>query len=225
MTAMQCSELAEVGPELILGILAGDERAAAIAHLEGCPRCQQEVSSLAGLTDQLLLLSPVAQPSAGFEERVLAALVHDEPLSPRRGHVRWRSAVAALALAACLTLAAMLGLGGGTPAPAFATGQMRTDRGAVVGEVWLHRERPAVMFMSLPGWEQQLGTYSGSGATFAVRVERTDGSALDIPARLSGDSWMTELSLDPSTVSSVAIVDSNGRVWCQANLLQSAASA
>ena len=74
MRRMDCAQLADAAPELALGILPGDERAAALAHLDECPGCRQQVSSLAGVTDQLLLLTPTAEPPAGFEQRVLASL-------------------------------------------------------------------------------------------------------------------------------------------------------
>jgi len=181
---MDCAELAEAAPELALGILPGDERAAALAHLDGCPACRQQVSSLAGVTDQLLLLAPTAQPPAGFEQRVLASLdagpgatpvVQVDELARQRDRERPRRrrtavvAVAALALAACLAVAMVVWRGGASTSPGLATEQMRTANGAVVGQVFVHQERPAVLFMSLPGWMQQVQSYGGPGDTYSVR--------------------------------------------------------
>src|SRR5262249_44922637 len=99
MTRMDCDQLLDAASELALGILPGDERAAAVAHLEGCLSCQQQVSALATMTEQLLLLAPTAEPSAGFEQRVLAALT-PTVTTPRRPRVRRRRvAVAGLAMA------------------------------------------------------------------------------------------------------------------------------
>ena len=40
MRRMDCTQLADAAPELALGILPGDERAAALAHLDECPGCR-----------------------------------------------------------------------------------------------------------------------------------------------------------------------------------------
>jgi anti-sigma factor RsiW len=226
---MDCAELADAAPELALGILPGDERAAALAHLDGCPACRQQVSSLAGVTDQLLLLAPTAQPPAGFEQRVLASLDAGPAAEPMDQVARQRErqrerrrrtsvvAVAALALAACLAVAMVVWRGDASTSPGLAAEQMRTANGAVVGQVFVHQERPAVLFMSLPGWMQQVQTYGGPGETYSLRIERSDGPASVLPVTMGGDaSWATTLDFDPRTITSVAMVDSQGRVWCRA---------
>ena len=86
--------------ELALGIAAGHERATAVRHLEGCPRCRAEVAELARVLDELLLLAPERDPAPGFESRVLAQMVR-----PRRAQ-RWRRILAvavAVILAAAVT--------------------------------------------------------------------------------------------------------------------------
>ena len=221
MTHMDCAQLAEAAPELALGILPGDERAAALDHLDNCPGCQQHVSSLAGLTDQLLLLAPLAEPSAGFERRVLASLGNHptdvRSLATKRR--RARVAVAVVALAACLAVALLVQWSGASAPPALAAAPMRTDSGAVVGRVFVHREQPAVLFMSLPGWTDQVTSYGHPGDTYALRIERRDGPARVVPVAMSADaSWATTLDFDANTITSVAMVDSQGRVWCRAQL-------
>jgi Putative zinc-finger len=226
MRPMDCAELAEAAPELALGILPGDERAAALAHLDACPGCRQHVSSLAGVTDQLLLLAPTVEPPPGFEQRVLASLDGGSTASPRparvaserrRGRRTAAVAVAALALAACLAVATLVWRGGASTPPALAAEQMRTANGAVMGEVFVHQERPAVLFMSLPGWMQQVRSYGRADDTYSLRIDRRDGPARVLPVSMSSDaSWATTLDFDPRTITSVAMVDSQGRVWCQA---------
>jgi hypothetical protein len=219
MRRMDCAQLADAAPELALGILPGDERAAALAHLDECPSCQQQVSSLAGLTDQLLLLTPAAEPPAGFEQRVLASLgSRPTALRPSRARRRaTRATVAALALAACIVLAIVVRWSGQSEPPALAAEQMRTSSGAVVGQVFVHRERPAVLFMSLPGWAQQVTPYRQPGDTYSLRIERRDGPARVLPVAITADaSWATTLDFDPKTIIGVAMVDSQGRVWCRA---------
>ena len=219
MRRMDCSQLADAAPELALGILPGDERAAALAHLDACPSCQQQVSSLAGLTDQMLLLTPEAEPPAGFEQRVLASL-GSSPTVLRPSRVRrraTRATVAVLALAACLILALVVRWSGQSAPPPLAAEQMRTSSGAVVGQVFVHRERPAVLFMSLPGWAQQVTPYGQPGDTYALRIERRDGPARVLPVTMTADAaWTTTLDFDPKAITSVAMVDSQGREWCRA---------
>jgi len=216
MKRMTCEQFEESAPELALGILPGDERAAAIAHMDDCPACREHVSSVAGLTDQLLLLAPCAEPPPGFEQRVLAALRPSEPVSlDRRRRTRQRVAVVALALAACLALAAFVLRGGGS-SPALAAAEMRAEGGSVVGQVYVQRD-PATLFLSLPGWAERVRAYGVPGATYAVRIERADGPTRVVPVTVNADgSWAGTLDMDPTTITNVAMVDSHGTVWCRA---------
>jgi anti-sigma-K factor RskA len=74
MDDMSCDEFAEVAAELALGVLTGRERARALAHLDGCETCREQVRELSMAGDELLALLPPAEPSAGFESRVLERL-------------------------------------------------------------------------------------------------------------------------------------------------------
>ena len=47
---LPCEDVRELAPELALGLLTGEERAEALAHLEGCDGCRAEVASLAKWT-------------------------------------------------------------------------------------------------------------------------------------------------------------------------------
>ena len=223
MRRIDCAQLLDAAPELALGILPGDERAAALAHLDECPTCQQQIGSLVGLTDQLLLLTPPVEPPAGFEQRVLASLA-DPPSDVRPSRARrraTRATVAALALAACLVVALAAGWSSRTTPSALDAEKMRTSTGTVVGEVLVHRGRPAVLFMSLPGWAAQVTTYGEPGATYTLRIERRDAPARVLPVSMSANaSWATTLDFDPTTITSVAMVDGQGRVWCSAQFAQ-----
>ena len=74
MDDMSCDEFAEVAAELALGVLTGRERARALAHLDGCESCREQVRELSMAGDELLALLPPAEPPAGFESRVLERL-------------------------------------------------------------------------------------------------------------------------------------------------------
>jgi anti-sigma-K factor RskA len=74
MAGMSCDEFAQVAAELALGVLTGRERAAALAHLDGCESCREQVRELTMAQDELLALLPSQEPPAGFESRVLDRL-------------------------------------------------------------------------------------------------------------------------------------------------------
>jgi hypothetical protein len=69
-----CDEVEDLGPEFALGLLDGAERAAVVAHLEGCRACRSQVALLAEAGEQMLLVAPSAEPPPGFEQRVLDRL-------------------------------------------------------------------------------------------------------------------------------------------------------
>jgi hypothetical protein len=71
---MSCAEMADVAAELALGVLIGRERAVAVAHLDNCDACREDVRQLMATGEQLLELLPPAEPPAGFETRVLERL-------------------------------------------------------------------------------------------------------------------------------------------------------
>jgi len=68
---MTCGEMSDMAAELALGVLTGRERALAVAHLDNCEACREHVRQLMATQEQLLELLPSAEPSAGFEMRVL----------------------------------------------------------------------------------------------------------------------------------------------------------
>jgi hypothetical protein len=150
-----CDALAELAPELALGIVTGDQRADALAHLAGCAACRGRVEELSALADALVLLPPAREPSVGFESRVLARL--PSAARPRR----WRRL--ALAAAALLLAAAVGGSG------VFAMGHSDRDlagryrrtlaaadgdafgawRLGDAGAVFIYQGSPSWMFVSL----------------------------------------------------------------------------
>jgi hypothetical protein len=83
---MMCTELADVAAELALGVLTGRERAGAIAHLNTCEACREDVRQLMATGEQLRELLPAIEPPAGFETRVLERLGLPAPASQRDQH-------------------------------------------------------------------------------------------------------------------------------------------
>src|SRR5262249_54274570 len=107
--SMSCAELHDEAAELALGILDGERRAEALAHLDGCARCRALVEDLAEVADLVVATAPAIEPPAGFESRVLVAIGAD-PVPPRVARrPRTRLAVAAaLAAAAALVVAVVV---------------------------------------------------------------------------------------------------------------------
>jgi hypothetical protein len=145
MRRLTCAEVQELAAELALDLLTGTERAAALAHLERCTACRSEVGSLTDVGEAVLSLAPEAEPSAGFEIRVLDRIAAERvargagspaeapppvppevpaeapapvPLgdrAPRRSRRRVLAGVVGAAAAAAAVVVAVLVAGGGEP--------------------------------------------------------------------------------------------------------------
>jgi hypothetical protein len=152
---MTCDAVAELAPELALGIVTGDQRARALAHLARCGDCRGRVEELSGVADALLLLAPAREPPAGFESRVLGRL--PAPARPRR----WRRlalAAAALLLAATVGGSGVFAAGSGdrdvaeryrrtlAAADGEAFGAWRLGD---AGTVFIYQGSPSWMFVSM----------------------------------------------------------------------------
>jgi hypothetical protein len=218
VSRLDCADLVELAPELAVGNLCGEERAAAIAHLDTCTSCQHVVSSLTAVTDGLLLLAPRAEPPAGFEQRVLGALPAELASRRRRPRLRrrWATAVAAAAMVLSFLAGGPFDDVGSPTDRAFARAEMRTANGDVVGQIVLG---DGELFVALPAWAAQIERYGPSGATYELRIESRDGDIRTRPVDLSGDaSWTTSLDIDADAVAQVAVVDGDGHVWCSADV-------
>lgn len=107
MSEPRCAAIRELAPEVALGVAPVEERARVLEHAAQCPGCRAVLAELSGVADDLLRLTPPAEPPSGFESAVLAQL--GEPATAaRRFRGTWRRV---LTLAAGLVLAA--GLSGG----------------------------------------------------------------------------------------------------------------
>jgi hypothetical protein len=207
MTSMSCEQLADVAPELALGVLTGRERADAFAHLDRCASCRQLLNSLSGVTDELLRsFAPSVEPPPGFEARVLQAM------TPPR--VRQRNTIPALAAAACVALLVGIAVLVGGSRQAFAAAEMRTDSGQVVG--WIYVDDDS-LGMNLPGWAEQIKKWGYASETYSLRLTDAAGVEHLLPVRLNGrTTWSTEMDVDHITTA--ALVDASGHVWCHAEL-------
>jgi hypothetical protein len=208
-----------------MDVLTGQERADALAHLETCAPCRQDVASLTDTVEEMLALAPATAPSHGFADRVLAAIDDEatgtarpaEPLvRPRRHHARAGSLLAA----AVVVVTAVVGLfldARTTQDAGPRTAAMRAVTGQVVGEVTLSVD-PTSIVLDIPDWASLVSSYGGTvDASYWVRVQTLDGSARlerlpspdDIP-------WRVDVDDQTGTVVAVSIVDDHGTSWCTA---------
>jgi anti-sigma factor RsiW len=221
---MRCDQVRDLASELALGIAEGEERDAALRHLDGCGGCRQLVSELSSVGDELLELAPAHDPPAGFESRVLAAL--GEP--PRR----WRSRPPArrwqwlAAAAAAVVLAAALGAGSVLLATAgdrrlaasyqavlsqghgayFLAAPLQGAQGRV-GTVFGYQGRPSWVMATLQPSTRHEGR-------FQVVVVTRDGRDLPLGDAVIGGAkgtWGGQLPVDLSAVHELRFVGSDGR--------------
>jgi hypothetical protein len=222
VTDLTCDQFDLHVEELALGHLDEPQRGQLLAHAAACPACQTQLDALAGLSDQLLVLTPEHDPPAGFEQRVLERLrpsVRVDGPPPARRH-RWLAAAAA---------AVVLGVGAGgwavghqsgarsasAPAVARSSGAITTAGGARVGMVRLVGGAQPYVLVTLdhpqPGsTEVYCELVSPSGA--AVRVG--SWSYEDVAASV----WA--VGIDPDLLDAVAmnVVTEDGTVVAAATL-------
>ncbi|MEY2571338.1 MAG: hypothetical protein QOE63_1688 [Acidimicrobiaceae bacterium] len=213
---MGCVEVEELAAELALGLVGGPERAQALAHIVGCARCRALVDELSATADELVLLAPSAEPSSGFEARVLAQLQPTAPVPIRRIRRRVVAAVAAVSVAAAVVLGVAFAVRPAADHDVIEA-TMRTASGRDVGDAYLHNGDPAWVFVAVPGWTD--GTQGPQPIAYQVRVTLEDGSSRVLPGGdlAGGDgAWGTVLQVDPALVTNIALVDGDGTVWCSA---------
>lgn len=196
--------------ELALGVLDGDERAAALRRVLAEPGFAAEVTRWRHDLATLVGAPAAVEPSPAVARAILAI-----PDRPRRAAGRWRLAtLAASAVAACLALvlvrpgqgdrpparilvAALAGTDGGKPFSAVY--DPRSARVAVVGAAPWPRGRSAELWLIAPGAPPRaLGLLTrgarssvalddarrpavAPGATLAVSVEPAGGSTTGLP--------------------------------------------
>ncbi|HEU0132932.1 MAG TPA: zf-HC2 domain-containing protein [Mycobacteriales bacterium] len=205
---MTCAELADAAPELVLGTLDGERRAAAVAHLAGCAACRLHVEELARTADALWLAAPAAEPPAGFEARVLAA-------AARTGRSRWRRVrpwVRALAVAAAAVLLVAGGVVAGRAGrggPPVAAGPMYDTARVRVGSAIVSGGDPAYVFVTVDDWPHD--------GDYLVEVVAHDGRHVPVtPIHLTagrGDAG-GRLPLAYRDVRAVWVTDAAHTEWC-----------
>ena len=229
MRDMSCADLGNVASELALDILYGEERAAALAHLETCRACRREVTLLTDAADEIRLLAPEVEPPSGFEQQVVAriavAAAEQEAgatgaSTPRRRRPFVPALAAVAAVLVVLVAASVLVLAGGQDGEDLAaarTATMRTATGQVVGDATVSAD-PAAIVVDVPDWASLVNSYGATvDATYWLAVEDGEGTrALERLPPVDEHPWTVALDVPPGTVAAVSIVDNGGTVWCTA---------
>lgn len=241
---MGCDDAGTLLAELALGILPGDQRTAALGHVETCPACQSELAGLVAAGDGLVALVPAGEPPAGFEQRVLAALAAAGPgpgsrpggpggwrrLLPRRprgsslprrpSYRVWLTAAAAVALVAAGFGGWALGSGSapaGHRAPEAAPGPL------VEASLTAHGTTVGRVFAywDNPGWVYMTVDVAGLSGRVTCQLVRSNGTTSDIGWFTVTDGagyWGAPLPFDPASVRQARLLDDHGNVIASGRL-------
>ena len=235
---MECDELAGVAAELALGALTGRERADALAHLDRCEACRENVRRQMMTGEELFGLLPACEPPPGFEIGVMAriGLIAPSPaVGPRIGRMfhrggnadgqtgrGWAGATRRMLAVAAVTLAVVgAGLAGGwglrfaasPPARSPLTSAALTSAShRTVGKIYVYDGSPGWLYMSVD---------LGSGnETVACRVAGADGHVTTVGSfRLAGGygAWGGPDPGDDSLLTRAWLVSADGTVLATAS--------
>lgn len=200
---LTCAQLHEVAPELALGILVGAERGQALNHLAGCAECRRLVDEMSQAADSLLLLASAAEPPLGFESRVAARLMGDQP---RRRPWRWiATAVAAALLTAVATGVVVHQLDGRDGDLHLRTAALLATTGKETGDVYVTAGRPAWVFMSVES--------TVAGQSYQCELHFTDGRVVQAGQFTVADRtgwWGTAVKTGADDLESVRVLAPDG---------------
>ncbi|MEU1519818.1 zf-HC2 domain-containing protein [Streptomyces sp. NPDC005811] len=180
-----CQWLRDAAAELALGILPARERAVALAHLQRCPACREDVRELTSTADELIHLIPGREPPVGFETRVLQRIGIPPPHRRRTRHRRFALAFAACGAAAALTAGGWAIGVTSVPSPS-ATAPDRlvsaelTSHGRDVGQVVAHTDGPRWIYMSVDADDLPARARTTLHATLTCQIVRADGSTTTV---------------------------------------------
>jgi hypothetical protein len=156
--------------------------------------------SLARVTDALWLGAPEAEPSPGFESRVLRAL------APQRSRaLRWTL----VAAAAVLLLFAGYVTGSTSATRQLAAGPMRDEHRVVVGHAAISGGAGPYVHVAVEAW--------GGDGEYWVEVLRHDRTFVRVaPIRLAGGRGVASgpLPVPYGDVRAVWVTDAEHREWC-----------
>jgi hypothetical protein len=225
MTTVDCERLHEIAPELALGIADGEDRARALDHLADCAACRAHVERLSAVADELLLLSPSAEPPPGFEERVIGSAPGPPPRRSfwRRVAIPAFAAVTAAAAAGFVVWSALgddrdladsyretLAVANGEY---FDAADLEAPGGEKVGYVYGYQGRAswvlAVIYDGVRDGTYRLGLVSADGKRWPLR-------GIDVSDGRGSEGAVTPIPYDE--VSEVRLLAPGGRELAEADI-------
>jgi hypothetical protein len=215
VTPLDCSELQDAAAELALGILPGDQRADALAHLDRCHDCGLVVAELAHAVDTIVAATPPTSPPRGFSRRVTKGLVaRRRPRLPR--------AVLATAATAVLIVALVSGArqpgnpslpsrqvtGAALAAPGVRMAGLDAIGGEhIAGVVFVQTSEPSWVFMTVTDDEES--------STYVCELEYGDGRTVkagSFSIRNGAGTWRQDLVAGRGSVTRVDVRTPEGRL-------------
>ena len=221
----ECMHYSDDLAELALGVLSGRERARALAHVESCPRCAEELEQLSRTADAVVATAPEAEPPLGFETRLFARMGIDEAPPTRTRQRRFRRAWIPTSIAAAV-VALSIGLGVGLSSSPSASPRVQSalpkgavdaaplvEHGATVGKV--------VVFGGHKPWMQMTLDDSTAHGVVQCTVVTADGSTHELGSFMASDgygAWAAPLHVDPASVRLAKVMSPSGTVIATATL-------
>ena len=240
LNKMDCDEFADAAAELALGVLTGRDRAKAIAHLDQCDACRENIHQLTIKGEELLGLLPTSEPPPGFETGVMERLGLASP-SPRRGPVsrigrvrfpgrksgsrpgpvRVGQTRRMLTVAAVLLAAVVPGLGGwglrvATLSPArspLSSAALVTANRQTVGKIFFYDGTSRWIYMSV-----SMGPENG---TVICQLEIRDGNFTTVGSFSLTDGYASWGSAEPVNIGPLAgarLISTAGTVLATASI-------
>jgi len=235
---MECDELAGVAAELALGALTGRERADALAHLDRCEACRENVRRQMMTGEELFGLLPACEPPPGFEIGVMTriGLIAPSPaVGPRIGRMfhrggnadgqtgrGWAGATRRMLAVAAVTLAVVgAGLAGGWGLRFAASPPARSPLSSAALTSASHRAVGKIyVYDGSPGWLYMSVDLGSGNETVACRVAGADGHVTTVGSfRLAGGygAWGGPDPGDDSLLTRAWLVSADGTVLATAS--------
>jgi len=223
--------------ELALGVLTGRERARALAHVDTCPRCADQLEQLSRAADAVLLAAPLQEPPVGFEVELFDRM-GVRAVARRRRRPAWMPRRATVAVTSAAAAVAALGLGLGMTQ---SSSPPASQSSAVIGPSASHMESAKLTAKdgrlvghvvysygagTKPWMSMMLADSGASGAhrtagTFKCVVVDKEGVTHIVGTLVAKDgfgAWYAPLYVNPDHLSRAEVVSSSGAVIATAPL-------
>ncbi len=226
--------------EMALGVLDPEERTSVLTHLANCPACREELLELSAVADRIAAQAPLAEPPAGFEDRVLAridsqilggisalprnrwerAVRHTYRAAGGRRSVSWKH-LAAVAAAAALLLGAGAAIGSaatGTPSTVASdttggwSASLLVGPSGPVGRVFFDSDSHPWMSMGISA--SQVGTLRCELVSPAGKVIVLG----TFQVTSQGGYWATYIPGSARGANTVRLVDTSGKMVATATM-------